>query len=67
MHIAQSEDAISNKGSGDDSTEGADQGMLAALDCPFDGCERTEPFTTRGNLVRHFQKRMSLDYILLVC
>ncbi|KAK1843038.1 hypothetical protein CCHR01_14343 [Colletotrichum chrysophilum] len=67
MHIAQCDDAISNKGSGDDCTEGADQGLLAALNCPFDGCERTEPYTTRGNLVRHFQKHVQCNEICPFC
>jgi hypothetical protein len=28
------------------------------LQCPFNGCERTDSFKDRSNLIRHFQQRM---------
>ncbi|KAK0368954.1 hypothetical protein CLIM01_13689 [Colletotrichum limetticola] len=78
MHIAQccdddddnDDDAISNKGSGGDCSDRAHQGPLAqpsTLHCPFDGCERNEPYTTRGNLVRHFQKHVPCNEICPFC
>lgn len=68
MHISQSiylvgrsdeeedHDGEGDVGRGDDDYEPDVRPGL--LHCPFRACDRNEPFTTRGNLVRHFQTRM---------
>ncbi|KAK3938108.1 hypothetical protein QBC46DRAFT_460450 [Diplogelasinospora grovesii] len=63
MHIPQSNDFNGRNDSDDDSDDDGnredDHRELAArpdpLQCPFGRCDRKVPFTTRGNLVRHFQ------------
>ena len=47
-------------GDGNDDGDGDGDGPTAELNllrCPFRGCDRNEAFSTRGNLVRHFQTR----------
>ncbi|PMD54986.1 uncharacterized protein K444DRAFT_666913 [Hyaloscypha bicolor E] len=62
LHLAQSYH-INSDNDDDDDREGEDDDHEPAarpdqLQCPFRGCKRVEPFTTRGNLVRHFQKHI---------
>jgi hypothetical protein len=61
LHLAQSCD-INSDNDDDDDRDGEDDdheptAQPDQLQCPFHGCKRVEPFTTRGNLVRHFQTR----------
>lgn len=61
MHIAQSTNLLTREGETDGLCDKRD--LLPSiqptlLHCPFKGCNRKEAFTTRSNLVRHFQARM---------
>jgi hypothetical protein len=61
LHLAQSYDINSDDDEDDDRDEEDDDHEPTArpdqLQCPHRGCKRVKPFTTRGNLVRHFQTR----------
>lgn len=68
LHLAQPYD-INSDNDDDDDRDGEDDDHEPTarpdqLQCPFRGCERVEVFTTRGNLVRHFQKR---TFFILSC
>lgn len=59
LHLAQSYDINSDDDDGDDRDEEDDDHEPTTrpdqLQCPFRGCRRVERYTTRSNLVRHFQ------------
>ncbi len=62
MHISRSHDIHDGNDDGDDEEDDYYESgpQPGSLQCPFGGCQRRAPFTTRGNLVRHFQSRMFL-------
>lgn len=62
LHLAQSYDIDSDDDDDDEEVDDHEPTARAdQLQCPFRRCTRVEPFTTRGNLVRHFQTRTFFD------
>ncbi len=64
-HCAREDDDRDWEDDGDDGEDvDHEQAPGSDLQCPFAGCERVRPYTTRGNLVRHFQTRESVIFPL---
>lgn len=64
MHLA----ALDNTSGEEEEEEEDEPGSSSQsnpLLCPFKSCSRSEPYTSRGNLVRHCKTRMSPCFVLL--